>query len=121
MLTDTQQTRMRTTIARTFIDTVVIHRPAATADAEGNPAGELTTVATTVGRWHGFLPGAARGFVADEIAGQAGQQAQATITLTIGTDLRPGDLVDVHDLRWRVLRVVDGRLQLRAFLERAER
>lgn len=120
MLTDVQQTRMRATISKTFIDSVTIQRPVVAADSEGNPSGQLTTIATTVGRWHGFLPGAARGFVADEIAGQAGQQADATLTLPVGTDIRPGDLPTVRGVRWRVLRVVDGRLQMRIFLQRAE-
>jgi hypothetical protein len=112
MLTDASTVRMRATVARTFVDTVVIHRPVVGADSEGNPDGTLTTVATTVGRW------GAPAVQERELAAQAGDRLDAVLTVAVDQDIKAGDIVDVCDARWHVNAVNGSRFQQKARLVR---
>lgn len=123
MLTFTadQQTRMKATIAKTFVDTVIIYRTANTRDAEGNSTDALTTIATTVGRWAPLVLRSSPvrlGSSGLDISGQPAELVDALLTVAPGTNIETGDLVDVHGARWIVGRADDERLQKRVGLRR---
>lgn len=115
MLTDAKVERIQSTIARSFIDEVVIRRPANTADAEGNAAAALAVVVTTVGRWGSPTPAELQS------AAQAGQRLDAMLTIADNHDVRGGDLVDVRAHRWRVGTVTVSRFQQKLHLVRVDR
>lgn len=115
MLTDAKAERMQSTIARSFVDAVVINRPANTSDGEGNAAGGATIIATTVGRWGSPRP------TELQTAAQAGQKLDATLTIAETEDARDGDLVDVRGERWRITTVTKSRFQQKLNLVRVER
>jgi hypothetical protein len=98
-------------IARTFVDRVVIKRYPSTGDSEGNPSRTLTTVGTVDGRWQS--PTASELLIAE----QAGQRLDSTVTVALGTDLLPGDVVVTHGT-WKVESVTSDRVQTKASLTR---
>lgn len=114
MLSTTDVARMRTSVARSFVDTIVIKHRATTADAEGNPAGTLTLVATVAGRVAKPTPAEL------QIAAQAGQRLDRVLTLALGSGIKPGHLVEVAGERWKVGTVASSRVQTKANLARWE-
>lgn len=94
-------------------DTVVVRRPAATSDGEGNAVGVLATVLTTRGTW------GTPSYGDRQVAAQSGQQIDAVVAMATA-DVRPGDRMTVRSKDYEVTAVGDTRLHMRCFLRRVE-
>lgn len=114
MLTATEVARMQSSVARSFVDTIVIKQRSATADSEGNPSGTLTTVATIVGRVAKPTPAEL------QVAAQAGQRLDRVLTVALGAGIEPGQVVEVNGERWKVGMVASSRVQTKVNLSRWE-
>ena len=106
--------RLRGRIERTFCDTVVIKERTVGADADGNPSGVLTTVATLDGRLSRPTPAEL------QIAAQAGQRLDRVLTVAYDAAIEPGQMVDAGGKRWKVGAVGASRVQTKVNLSRWE-
>jgi hypothetical protein len=92
-------------------DTATINRPPATGDAEGNPTGTLTQVATGVlGSW---LLATVR---EQNVAAQRGQTVDAVFSCASNQDIAIGDQVIVRGHTYEVVTILDVRTHQRAML-----
>lgn len=94
-------------------DVVVIKRPGATVDAEGNPVEALATVSTTTGTW------GSPSYQDLNRAAQLGMVIDAVIAMPT-SDVRLGDIVTVRSKDYRAVAIADTRTHQRVFLRRAE-
>lgn len=105
---------LRRSIERTFADTIVIKARAATADAEGNPSGTLTTLATIAGRVSKPTPAEL------QIAAQSGQRLDRVVTVAYDATIKPGQLIEIAGDLWKVGTVESSKVQTKVNLSRWE-
>lgn len=94
-------------------DTILIKRPGADVDDEGNPTEVLSTVTAVSGTW------GSPSYQDLSRAAQAGMVIDAVVA-TSSTELRLGDTVVVHDDEYRAIAIANARTHRRVFLRRAE-
>ena len=97
-------------------DTVVVKRPGAAVDAEGNPTKVLTSVSTAAGTW-----GSPK-YRDLQRAAQLGQQIDAVVAydLNVAPDVHVGDQVTVKGKVHTAVAVGDTQLTRRVLLRRSE-
>src|ERR1700694_769821 len=94
------------------VDTLVVQRLPAATDAEGNPSGNRTTVASVN---KGTITSASE--MEQQVAAQRGTQVDKVLVTEIGLDIQGGDFVTVNGgTTFEVIDVVGRRLYQRCAL-----